>query len=141
MIQQKLTLHCKAIYTPIKMLKKKQPNERSPSKKTMWEGRGDNQHENPFCFTSYASFPFQDHIFHSSLEIFLNDYIVFQSFLFILHSSFTCSLGVKWSRTLCSLPPMSSACFCLWKNFSQRISLIREVRKCRNKAKQSKEDK
>ena len=34
----------------------------------------------------------------------------------------------------CPLPA-----FCPWKNVSQRISLIREVRKCRNKGKQSKE--
>ena len=33
----------------------------------------------------------------------------------------------------CPLPA-----FCPWKNFSQRISLIREVRKCRNKGKESK---
>ena len=31
--------------------------------------------------------------------------------------------------------------FCLWKNFSQRIKLIREVGKCRNKGKQWKETK
>ena len=30
---------------------------------------------------------------------------------------------------------------CLWKNFSQRINFIREVRTCRNKEKQSKESK
>ena len=37
---------------------------------------------------------------------------------------------VKWSRTLWSLPPpsMSSACLLSMENFSQRISLIREVR-------------
>ena len=38
-------------------------------------------------------------------------------------------------------PPCPLPAFCLWKNFSQRISLIREVRKCRNKRKQSKETK
>ena len=38
-------------------------------------------------------------------------------------------LGFKYGPcSLCSPPA-----FCLWKNFSQRISLIREVRKCRNK--------
>ena len=30
---------------------------------------------------------------------------------------------------------------CLWKNLSQRINFIREVRTCRNKEKQSKESK
>ena len=49
-------------------------------------------------------------------------------------------VGVKHSRTLWSLSPMSSAAFCLW-NISQRISLIREVRKCRNEGKQSKKTK
>ena len=34
---------------------------------------------------------------------------------------------------------MSSACILLWKNYIQRICLIREVRTCRNKGKQSKE--
>ena len=34
-------------------------------------------------------------------------------------------------------PPCPQPAFCLCKNFSQRISLIREVRKCRNKGKQS----
>ena len=54
---------------------------------------------------------------------------------------------VKWSRTLGSLPPAPTPCpcplpaFCLWKNFSQRISIIREVWMCRNKGKQSKETK
>ena len=32
---------------------------------------------------------------------------------------------LKWSWALWSLPPVSSACPCLWKNFSQRRSLIR----------------
>ena len=36
-------------------------------------------------------------------------------------------------------PPCPLPAFCLWKNFSQRIRLIREVRICRNKRKQSKE--
>ena len=36
---------------------------------------------------------------------------------------------------LCS-PSMTSACLCLWKNFSQRISLIRETITCRNKGDQ-----
>ena len=36
-------------------------------------------------------------------------------------------------------PPCPLPAFCLWKNFSQRICLIREVRICRNKGKQSKE--
>ena len=35
------------------------------------------------------------------------------------------------------LTPMSLPAFHLWKNFSQRISLIREVRKHRSKEKQS----
>ena len=34
---------------------------------------------------------------------------------------------------------MSSACLLSVENFSQRISLIREMRACRNKGKQSKE--
>ena len=34
------------------------------------------------------------------------------------------------------LPTTSSTCLCLWENVSQRISLIREVRKCRDKGKQ-----
>ena len=38
-------------------------------------------------------------------------------------------------------PPCPLPAFCPWKNFSQRISLIREVRTCRNKGKQSKETK
>jgi len=46
---------------------------------------------------------------------------------------------MKWSRTLWVLSPMSSAGLCLWKNFSQRRCLIREVRKCRNKGIYSKE--
>ena len=44
---------------------------------------------------------------------------------------------VKWSRTLRSIRPHPLLAFCLWKNFSQRISLIREVRKCRSREKQS----
>ena len=35
------------------------------------------------------------------------------------------------------IPLCLQSAFCLWKNFSQRISLNREVRKCRNKGKQS----
>ena len=38
---------------------------------------------------------------------------------------------LKPSRTLWSLS--SAPSFCLWKNFSKRISLIREVRNCRNR--------
>ena len=38
-------------------------------------------------------------------------------------------------------PPCPQPSFCLWKNFSQGISLIREVRKCRNKGKPLKETK
>ena len=34
-----------------------------------------------------------------------------------------------------SITPKSSASFCLWKNFTQKINLIREVRKCRKKEK------
>ena len=34
-------------------------------------------------------------------------------------------------------PPCSQIAICLWENFSQKISLIREMRKCRNKGKQS----
>ena len=53
---------------------------------------------------------------------------------------------VKWSRTLWSLPPANPhpcplPAFFLWKNISQKISLIREVWICRNKGKQSKETK
>ena len=33
-------------------------------------------------------------------------------------------------------PSMTSACLCLWKNFSQRISLIRETITCRSKGDQ-----
>ena len=44
---------------------------------------------------------------------------------------------VKQSRTLWSPSKSSLPAFCLWKNFSQRISLMREVRKCRSKEKQS----
>ena len=36
-----------------------------------------------------------------------------------------------------ALLPCPQPAICLWKNFSQKISLIREVRKCRNKGKQS----
>ena len=42
-------------------------------------------------------------------------------------------------RDLVVLPPMSSAGLLSVENFSQRISLIREMRACRNKGKQSKE--
>ena len=35
--------------------------------------------------------------------------------------------------TLPAPPQCPLPAFCLWKNFSQRISLIREVRTCRNK--------
>ena len=35
------------------------------------------------------------------------------------------------------LPQHSQPAFFLWKNFSQRVGLIMEVRKCRNKGKQS----
>ena len=31
--------------------------------------------------------------------------------------------------------PRPQPAFCLWKTFSQRISLIREVRQCRNRGK------
>ena len=34
-------------------------------------------------------------------------------------------------------PPCSQIAICLWENFSQKISLIREMRKCRNQGKQS----
>lgn len=40
-----------------------------------------------------------------------------------------------------SCPPCPLFAFCLWQNLRQRVSLIREVRKCRNKGKQSKETK
>ena len=40
---------------------------------------------------------------------------------------------LKQSRTLWSCPLSPRPAFCLWKNLSQKISLIREVRKCRNK--------
>ena len=45
------------------------------------------------------------------------------------------SLILKWSRILWFLPPTPcpQPAFYLWKNFSQRKSLIREVRKCWNK--------
>ena len=38
-------------------------------------------------------------------------------------------------------PPMSSACRLPMENFSQRISLIREMRTYKNKGKQTKETK
>ena len=43
-----------------------------------------------------------------------------------------------WNRTgsYGPCPQWTQPVFCLWKNFSQRVSLIREVRKCRNKGKQ-----
>ena len=45
--------------------------------------------------------------------------------------------GVKWSRTLIVLPIhpplMSSACLLSVENFSQKISLIREVRHTKTK--------
>ena len=48
------------------------------------------------------------------------------------------TVSLKQSRTLWSfLTPCPPPAFCLWKNLSQRISLIREVRKCRSKGKQS----
>ena len=42
---------------------------------------------------------------------------------------------MKWSRSPWSFPPLPCPLptFCLWRNLSQRISLIREVRKCRNR--------
>ena len=46
-------------------------------------------------------------------------------------------LIVKRSSTLWSSPPCPQPAFCLWKNFSPRISLIREMRKYRNKGRQS----
>ena len=49
------------------------------------------------------------------------------------------SLIMKQSRTLWLLSPSlpcSHPAFCLWKIFSQRISWIREVRKCRSKEKE-----
>ena len=51
------------------------------------------------------------------------------------------SVIMKQSRTLWSLPPMSSACFLSVERLRQRVSLIREVRTCRNKGKQSKKTK
>ena len=39
------------------------------------------------------------------------------------------------------VPTMSSACLFSVENFNQRISLIREMRICENKGKQSKETK
>ena len=51
------------------------------------------------------------------------------------------SFAMKWSRTLWpSLPTPSCTlpAFRLWKNFSQRINLSREVRKWRNTGKSSK---
>ena len=38
------------------------------------------------------------------------------------------SMVLKWNRTLESLPTMSSVCLLSVENFSQRISLIGEVR-------------
>ena len=46
------------------------------------------------------------------------------------------STMLKWSRTLWLLPPATPyplPAFYLWKNFSQTISLIREVRKCKHR--------
>ena len=42
---------------------------------------------------------------------------------------------MQWSRSPRSFPPPPCPlpAFCLWKNFSQRTRLIREVRKCRNR--------
>ena len=45
---------------------------------------------------------------------------------------------LKRNRTLWSMPPMSSACLLFVEKLLPRISLIREVRQCRNKGKQSK---
>ena len=62
-------------------------------------------------------------------------------------TSSTCLLSVenvnllKQNWTLWSFLPMSSVCLLSWKNFSQRISLIREVRKCTKRGKESKETK
>ena len=47
----------------------------------------------------------------------------------------------KRSRALRSLSPGPQPAFCLWKHFSQKVSLIREARKCRNRGKQSEETK
>ena len=48
----------------------------------------------------------------------------------------TPKLQLKWNRTLSPLPSaMLSAAFCLWNNFIQRITLIREVRKIQKKRK------
>ena len=59
----------------------------------------------------------------------------------LLSNIFTSKVLAKQSRTLWSCHPCTQPAFCLWKNFSQRVSLIREVRRCRNKGKQSKETK
>ena len=48
---------------------------------------------------------------------------------------------MKHSRTIWSFPTTSSACMLSVENFSQRISLIRGVRKYRNKQKTVKQDK
>ena len=70
----------------------------------------------------------------------------FSLFEFLVRFLCFCQLELpEQSRTLCSSAcllsvtkrPMSFACLLLvTKNFSQRVSLIREVRKCRNKGKQ-----
>ena len=49
----------------------------------------------------------------------------------------TFHVKMKRSRTLWSVPSTSSACLLSVRNLSQRISLIREVRQCRNKGKES----
>ena len=71
--------------------------------------------------------------------------------------SYPVYLMMKRSRTLWSLTTPSTTspaqhthththtcpqpAFCPWKNFGQRVSLFREIRKCRNKGNQSKETK
>ena len=45
-------------------------------------------------------------------------------------------LFLKWKGVLVPSSLCSHPAICLWKNFSQRTSVIREVRTCRNKGKQ-----
>ena len=88
---------------------------------------------------------FQDHD-HFKYKVETEDRIVSfckQNYLFTNIFFLTVCLGsvflkiavnMKWSRTLWSSPPPPCplSTFCTWKNLSQ--TLIREVRKCRNKA-------
>ena len=51
------------------------------------------------------------------------------------------STGMEQDPLVFAHSPCSWPAFCLWENFHQYMCLIRELRKCRNKEKQSKETK